>query len=368
MRLAKWRADMDRAWGERIFLDALTDYATGQLRRRQAPHLLATVIAVLILLTPVLVALAGIATILSALPSLGGVFFGGALLAAGVFLRPVRYKIPKDALTRADAPEFFGALDEVRAAMQAPEIDHVVITDDFNAFAAEAGRHRVLGIGALLWQAATPGERQALIAHEVAHLVNDDPARGRLIGWSLQTLDKWDALLTPDSYYADNVVGEIVLLPLRLLVDGLERTMLRLLYLQSQRAEYLADALAADAAGPRAVTRLLETVSLVEHVESQWTRLHGLGAARGQEVLDLLVSPLTAWDDTERNTLLKELNTGTLSIDGTHPPTGYRIGFIDALPVSEPKLRPDLFAEHDQVIAKQLTNMGEKLAVVFEVQ
>ncbi len=368
MMLAQWRAEMNHAQGERVFLDALKDYASGQLRRRQASHVLATLISIAVLVTPVLVAVVGIIVIIAALPSLVGFIFGSLFFAAGIFLLPARYRIPANSLTCADTPELFGALDEVCAVMGAPRIERVVISDDFNAFVVKAGGQCILGIGALLWQAATPAERQALIAHELAHLVNDDPARGKLIGWALQTLSKWDALLAPDPHHSGNVIGEIGVIPLRVVVEALERTTLRLLYLQSQRAEYLADALAVRAAGPAAVTQLLQKTSLFGYVQGQWSALHGVGDARGREVLELLVSPVAKLKDAERDDLLNALNFEALTVDGTHPPTGYRLGFIRALPVAAPKLRADLFAKDDPGFSDRLAETGEKLAAVFEVQ
>lgn len=189
MTLATWREERNRAQGARIFRDALADYRAGRLAPRQSGQLLARALSFLVLATSLLPITAGIVLIIAALPSLGGLFWGAILIAGGVFLWPGRYKIPAEALTRADAPAFFAALDEVSAALNAPQIDRVVITEDFNAFVTQTRRHRVLGIGALLWQAITPAERRAVIAHEIAHLVNGDPARGRVIGSALQTLE-----------------------------------------------------------------------------------------------------------------------------------------------------------------------------------
>lgn len=58
----------------------------------------------------------------------------------------------------------------------------------------------------------------------------------------------------------------------------------------------------------------------------------------------------------------------TLTVDSTHPPTGYRIGFVKALPIAAPLLREDLFAGNYAEIDKQMARVGEKLAAVFDVQ
>ena len=368
MTLATWREERNRAQGERIFRDALADYGTGRLGRRRGGQLLARALSLLVLATSLVPIAGGIALIISALPSLGGVFWGGVLIAWGVFLWPARYKLPADALTRADAPAFFDALDAVSAALDAPRIDRVVITEDFNAFVIQTRRHRVLGVGALLWQAITPAERRAVIAHEIAHLVNGDPARGRLIGSALQTLEKWDDLLAPDDGHSDNVIGELLVMPPRLIVSGVEHALWRLMYRQSQRAEYLADALAARAAGPDAIVRLLETLSLSDHLHRSWSGLYGVGKARGAEVVQLLVSPMAGWSEGERADLLGQMEIEALTVDNTHPPTGYRIDFVQALPTAETLLPAELFVGTDAGIAGQLDRIGEKLAAVFDVQ
>ena len=231
MKLAKWREQRNRAQGERIFRDAMDDYAAGQLTRQQGNQMLARVLSILVLASPLVPMAAGIALIVSTLPSLGGVFWGGVLIALGVFLWPARYKIPDEALTRTDAPAFFDALDHVCAALDAPQIDRVMITDDFNAFVTQTPRHRVLGIGALLWQVITPSERRALIAHEIAHLVNDDPSRSRLIGGALKTLEKWVDFLTSDEYQANNVVGELLVMPFLLVASVVQRALWQMMFL-----------------------------------------------------------------------------------------------------------------------------------------
>ena len=126
--------------------------------------------------------------------------------------------------------------------------------------------------------------------------------------------------------------------------------------------------MAARAAGPDAIVRLLETLSLSDHMYQSWSGLHGLRQARGVEVLDLLVSPLAGWNDSKRGEMLAQMDVETLTVDSTHPPTGYRISFIQALPFDAPLLHADLFAESDVDIAPQMAQIGEKLAAVFDVQ
>lgn len=84
--------------------------------------------------------------------------------------------------------------------------------------------------------------------------------------------------------HSDNVLGEMLVMPPRLIIAGVEHALWRLMYLQSQRAEYLADALAAQGAGQDAIVRLLETLSLSDHLHRSWSGLYGIGKARGAEV------------------------------------------------------------------------------------
>ncbi|MDX8351764.1 M48 family metallopeptidase [Cognatiyoonia sp. IB215182] len=366
MIAANWWEERKRAQGEQVFLDALRDYAGGTLDAKRHGLIGAQILSVLILATPFAVALCGVALILSTLPSWGGVFFGAVLIAAGYVLLPARYRVPKDALTRDKAPILFAQMDKVSDALSAPRISHVAVTEEFNAFVTKTGGKTVLGIGGLLWEAASANEKRALVAHEIAHLVNNDPARGQVIRYALDTLARWEDLVAPD--WHGNVFADIALLPFRLLIAALEQALLRMMFLQSQRAEYLADALAAKVAGSDAIASLLNTSSLASILETEWNKIHGMADVSGRAVLRRLVVCLTDMDAERRATLLAQNDQEKLSVDVTHPPNAYRRAFVDTIAPDEVTLSPSLFDEEDPALDKALHRIGEKLAVHFDAQ
>ncbi|MBK8283647.1 MAG: M48 family metallopeptidase [Ahniella sp.] len=81
-------------------------------------------------------------------------------------------------VTPREAPALFEVIERVRAATGSMPMHHVVITPEFNAFAAEIPRlgpffvRRYLGLGLPLLQGMPPEEVEAVIAHEFGHFSN----------------------------------------------------------------------------------------------------------------------------------------------------------------------------------------------------
>jgi Zn-dependent protease with chaperone function len=97
---------------------------------------------------------------------------------------------------------------------------------------------------------------------------------------------------------------------------------LYLLYRDSQRAEFLADALAATTAGARAVVALHEKMLLAGLAETVVQQ-----AAHGQ-VADLFVAlreQVTAIPDRERERRRRVARLEDTRLDATHPPVAHRI-------------------------------------------
>jgi hypothetical protein len=88
----------------------------------------------------------------------------------------VAFEPPKGlVLTPGMAPELFRVIESVRADLNAPPVDAVVLTIDFNAAMSEAPRFVVFGwksylnIGFPVALALGPSHFRALVAHELAH-------------------------------------------------------------------------------------------------------------------------------------------------------------------------------------------------------
>ena len=105
------------------------------------------------------------------------------LRAMWVRLEPPQGRV----LTSSECPELFRLIEEVRLKVQAPGVDSVLLTSDFNAaivqhprFGAFGGTRNYLMLGLPLMQSLSPEEFQAVMAHEFGHLSG---AHGRFGAW-----------------------------------------------------------------------------------------------------------------------------------------------------------------------------------------
>jgi Zn-dependent protease with chaperone function len=190
-----------------------------------------------------------------------------------------------------------------------------------------------------------PDERVALIAHELAHARNGDASRSLVIGSAVRSLEELYYLIAPGGGI---VFSEVAFLGR--IADGalwlISRPVLGLLYLEyhlllrdKQRAEYLADALAARVAGSGAVIRLQEKLLLV-------STAHGVVQNRlyDRDDVDLFEQiSMTVKDvperERERRRRIARLEDSRLDV--THPPTGQRIRLLEERPALQASVRSD---------------------------
>ena len=125
---------------------------------------------------------------------------GVVVTAIGVVSRPRFLKPSEPPLTRIEAPEMYGLVDEIAAALHAPRIHSIWISSDWNAGTFRFGiRQRTgLSIGLPLWASFGNDERVALLGHEVAHGVNGDTARSIVVANAFNTLVTWAYVLEPE--------------------------------------------------------------------------------------------------------------------------------------------------------------------------
>jgi Zn-dependent protease with chaperone function len=101
-------------------------------------------------------------------------------------------------LTSAECPELFRLIEDLRAKVQAPRVDTVLLTSDFNAaivqhprFGIFGGNRNYLMLGLPLMQSLSTEEFQAVIAHEFGHLSG---AHGRFGAWIYRLRTGWARL------------------------------------------------------------------------------------------------------------------------------------------------------------------------------
>jgi Zn-dependent protease with chaperone function len=167
---------------------------------------------------------------------------GFAILRAILPRRDV-FDPPGPALTRAEQPRLFQALEQVAGATAQAMPSDVYLTPEVNAWVAQrggvmgVGSRRVMGLGLPLLQALSVDEVRAVLAHEFGHYHGGDTALGpwvyktrAAIARTLQALAQHSTvLMKPFEWY------------------GLG--FLRITHAISRRQEYAADALAARTIG-----------------------------------------------------------------------------------------------------------------------
>ncbi|MCW2541055.1 MAG: hypothetical protein JWN95_2780 [Frankiales bacterium] len=179
-------------------------------------------------------------------------------------------------LTRDEAPALHAIVDAVAERLGARPVDVLTIDPDFNASCGRLGwrRRRVLTLGLPLWAALSPPARLALIGHEIGHLVNGDPGRAIITQPALTTFARLARIANPHrSTFRYNSRSQLTLLDrmaerlVRLLLAPLFYLALLLQSIlawvgsrDSQRAEYLADSIAAELAGSAGALELMTTI------------------------------------------------------------------------------------------------------------
>jgi Zn-dependent protease with chaperone function len=267
-------------------------------------------------------------------------------------------KMP-DVRRRPDAPALFALLDRVAAEIGVRPVDAVVVSGDFNAAYGTVGlrRHRVLLLGLPLWESLTAQQKVALLGHEFAHGANGDSRHGVVVGTSLSTLTRLHALLRPGP--PDDRLNFLIDLCLRAVqavassLVGAVLVMQHMVTLRAgQRAEYLADRLAARLASPEAAAGMLETLVIAEDTHLTAVQRHML-TGRKTGYWDDLRDALARLPASERERRLRAAARRRLRVDQSHPPTHLRIAALRALPAGDPAL--SLEPDEEQEIRAALT-------------
>ncbi|MFI8825596.1 M48 family metalloprotease [Streptomyces sp. NPDC053431] len=348
-RIDRLRRTLAHRYGEQLFADLGRDPATaaGSLPASPsgsagAPGLLATALALFVHGITVALVVLGLQLLVGGWGEGFQPALGALLLALAFTLRPRFGSLAKirngaPVLERSDAPQLFALLDEVAGAVGTRGVDVVLLDADANASVRTYGlrQRRALGLGLSLWAVLDRQERVALLGHEFGHYAHGDTRHGVLVGSALRSLGTWQYMLAPNrgDTLMDQLANLLTALP-RLAVHGmillLDQATLRV----SQRAEYLADASAARAAGVDGAAGLLdrllvtgsaETVLQRETVAAR-TRI-GRTARRedpAEGLWDRVAAHVAAVPEREYERLRRVAELRGHSVDATHPPTHLR--------------------------------------------
>ncbi|MFE2111633.1 M48 family metallopeptidase [Kitasatospora sp. NPDC059463] len=282
---------------------------------------------------------------------------GALLLAVAFLLRPRLGRVPSgtDVLKRGEAPALYGLADRVAAALGAPPVGAIRVTEDFDASMEVVGLRRtsVLTVGLPLWEALDDRQRIAVLGHEIAHQVNGDNRRGLWLGSAMRALAHWYELARP-AERSRGGYGVVALLSL--IGDYLGNAFLhlvsqvpyrayrlldRLTARAGQQAEYRADGLGARVASTEAASGALETLLLGSATGTVTMRLRAeiqsrprsgrREAAPAPDVTELwpqLRAHLAAIPPLERERLLRRSRRAGHTVDASHPPTHLRLALL----------------------------------------
>lgn len=306
---------------------------------------MAWLMAALVYLTSVMMAACGAALLFGAWGSFLVPVLGATLLLLCWVTRPRAAHAPDRLLSRSEYPLLYALSDRLSTAMDAPLVDGIAVSADFNANYREATwrRRRYVELGAPLVAILTLEERIALLAHELSHGANGDPLRGQFLFGAVGMLAGWASALRPmtigraatGSLLA--LIASILAIPLELamlaaseLLLLLAKGVLLLVLRQSQRAEYLADHLAARVAGAEPMQGMLEKTYLDETVQAA-VRCHAL--TRPEEPVGPVLRQLpSTCSEDDLATYRAQSRSRLWQVDSTHPPTAFRIEMLSTAP------------------------------------
>ena len=330
-----------------------------------AATLVAVAIAAAVHLVTFAFAVVGVFLLATSWPSPLGLFAGFVLVVLATGLRPRLGKAPKHLVHRPEAPTLFSLTDDIARALGTKPVDGIVIDAGYNASIAQLGwrRRRYLTLGLPLFEVLDAQERVGVLGHEVAHAVNGDPLRGLVLGSALGTLANWYAGMQSRQVLRRRGFGALVdalagwMMRVASLVPwGLSLALTQLAWRDSQRAEYYADELAAEAAGASAMATALEKLryGLSARMAVHAAVLNPSARDDPRDLLEQIRDKVAGLPERERERLRRvELLPGGVPRT-THPATWSRIEFIGSRPTGSPlvTLSPDTNAAIDRELRR----------------
>jgi Zn-dependent protease with chaperone function len=336
----KLHRTLSRKSGERLYSDIMKEQSL--TARFRPAKLVAFVLAGAVHAVTVGLILLGLWLALFSVP--GFRFLGVSLgVLCWVFAwwtlpRPSRSKDP--ILPRGRFPQLYQLTDRIAQALGCPPVDDIRYDADYNAAFGQLGwqRRRTLFVGVPLWAVLDTQEQIALLGHELAHNANGDPLRGLFIGGAMRSLAHWYDWFRPRAQRLSSgaiiAIFNIVMLPFAGAIWIWAYALSRLLWYDSQRAEFLADLLAAQVGGTLAQVTMLEKLQLYStfRAELRFAYLKG-------QVPDFFAHLKQHTDQVparERERLCRIEQLTHVGIDTSHPPTAQRIAFVESRPVGRP--------------------------------
>lgn len=278
------------------------------------------------------------------------------LLCIGLFYisKPKLLKIDKSKfVSKKDFSELYKAVNLVCKKFNTSEVEGIIIDEEFNASITEYGlkKKKVLFIGLPLWSVLNDEEKLDLIGHEIAHCVNGDPSRNKIISTGINTLIKFGNSIHPESLLGNYFIpyyggfrsftlelSKYAILPINILLVGISNLLWNLSYIlnnlvwiDSQKAEYLADILASSICGNKASISGMKKCSYSDifYFELQNLVLKGKKTMNNVDIFEEVNNKIKTLPDHEIDRLNRLLTKEEHKIDIKHPPTYSRILLLE---------------------------------------
>lgn len=367
-----WRHKLEHRLAETLH----RELDRGSVRRPSldTARICASVLSGLLLLLPLVAALAGIALLVFYRPLWFSAILALLAFSVAFLFRPRVHLLEPDAqlVDRDEAPRLYALLDEIAQAIGTRPVAAVAVDTEPNIqFGAVGWRfHPVLRLGLPLWTGLGPQERVAVLAHELGHGKNGDARHGWLLGTARSVLDELTSTFNEqpldrfrlEAAYEMEVdpgfsvwVSKLVNGTVGRLARAYEWLLDRLVLRSDQRAEYLADLKAAEVAGASAAATALERSLLADAADRVMER--ELRFNKDKDPLDAVRRAVADVPAREIERQVRASRRRDARIDGTHPPTYLRINLVRAK--QTPSARVVLGLDDNRTIDRELSSAAE---------
>jgi Zn-dependent protease with chaperone function len=294
------------------------------------------------------------------------VMFVPAFLALMIawHVRPRRVKMPPLVLVPEQAPALYALVARLVTHLGSAPVTDVAVNLTFSAGIMEHGwwwrRRRVVVLGLPLAVLLSAQERVALLTHELAHGRHNDILRTALITSALRSLSALEEA------FIDRVVlpATVLTLPVRIVAALLGFGLQCLICGEWQRAEYRADAVAAQVAGIEAMQGLFTTIL---YDELAFRALHDAAATATLHIGDPLAHlrrVFAALPATEQERQRRREAGQPALLGATHPPAALRRDALQRLASVTPRnALPSIVLSpaEDAIVSAELDHLFRQL-------
>lgn len=311
--------------------------------------------------------------------------------------RPVKLDVG-DVTSRYDYPALYELSDRVAGALHISGADVIAIDSQFRADYRELGwrRKRVLYLGLPLLSVLNSREQVALLAHALAGSLTADPSRNWFFSMATDGMARWYEVMRPEQIWGDKTQYDLPMdkgfqynpadptfvarqraaynlfaLPVKMIQRGIAAViwfyaylLTRLLWPDTQRAQYEADSLAASVAGTDATLSML----LKSHFGGTFQIALEQAFLRQDApyMFDDLRYRMSTVPEREMARISRVGQLPATQSGSEQPPTPYRVAMLQFRPITSPtvalepgeseRINQELVSVQTRVQAKALSD------------